>query len=125
MVVGTAGFPLIVIVDATLAVAAPLSEKASTPVGALLVELTVMVVPSRVVTVADPGAVAKMPLEKLPPVKSIVPPLKFTVAVPLPDPLAFKPNEEPPPTIVKFPVALMMALLSADEAKPAPALPLA
>jgi hypothetical protein len=70
LVVGTVGFPLIRIVDATVAVAVPLDEKASTPGCRVSVEncwLTVMLVPGRVVIVADPtSADAKMPEVKLP-----------------------------------------------------------
>jgi hypothetical protein len=64
LVVGVAGFPLIRIVDATVAVAAPLVEKASTPGCRVSVSncwLTMMVVPGRVVIVADPASAdAKM-----------------------------------------------------------------
>jgi hypothetical protein len=110
---GGVEFPLTRMVDATFASVAPLPpEKASTPFSPGLVEFTVMLVPDRVVIVADPPAVAKMPSEKLPPVKLIVPPLYFTVAVPLPPATASKPNPEFPNTPVRFPVALMMALPS-------------
>jgi hypothetical protein len=70
LVVGTAGFPLIRIVDATLSVALPFVEKASTPGCRVSVENcwpTIMVVPGRVWIVADPvSADAKMPAAKLP-----------------------------------------------------------
>jgi hypothetical protein len=63
---------LIVIVDATVSVAAPLAEKASIPTSAMSVENcepTTMLVPERVVIVADPGlplAAAKMPAAPAP-----------------------------------------------------------
>jgi hypothetical protein len=64
------GLPVTWIVDATSAFVAP--PKASTPFGPALVEFTVMLVPDRAVIVAvEPEA--KMPVEKLPPVKLIVP----------------------------------------------------
>ena len=98
-------------------VAAPPSEKPWIPDGERDVEFTMMVVPVWVVIVAASVAEAKMPVEPPPPVTLIVPPLKFTVAVPLhvpqvpvPAELAFKPVDVGPPTIVKLPVALMMAL---------------
>jgi len=69
---GIAG-PVVWIVDATFASVAPVDPKASTPDAPLAVELTMMV-EGRVVIVADPPE-AKMPLEKLPAVKLIVPPL--------------------------------------------------
>ena len=71
---GVAG-PVTSIVDATFASVAPLPAKASTPADPVLVRFTVTVVPGRVVIVAPPPPEAKMPLEKLPPVKLIVPPL--------------------------------------------------
>jgi hypothetical protein len=75
---GPVGFPLIRIVDATFAVAAPPPAFSMIPCGDVSSVLTMMVVPRRVVTVADPGlsvltVVAKMPPEKKPPCTSIVP----------------------------------------------------
>ena len=65
-----AGLPLIVIVDATVAVALPFAAKASIAGCRKSEETswpTVMVVPGRVVIVADPAlADAKMPEAKLP-----------------------------------------------------------